>query len=187
MKWLRRMTAGLGILAIVPLASTLDAQVATTRKWWVDGAFGVTFPVGEYANATDPGVTFGTTVGYNFRPRWSVLGSFKLGLIQGQGGEGSDANIYSYFLKAAYNIGGPGSRWRILIPLGAGGATFDPEDFESKTYFALNSGLMFQWYFDPRLAFTFEGFVTLVFRGEDDIGGDTVWLIPLAAGMHVRF
>jgi hypothetical protein len=112
---------------------------------------------------------------------------FKLGLIKGQGGESSEVNIYSYFLKAAYGIGDLGSRLRILIPLGAGGATFAPKNVDSKTYFALNGGLMFHYYFEPRMAFTLEGLVTLVFRGENDVGGDTVWLVPLAAGMLVRF
>jgi hypothetical protein len=74
MKWLRRVTPTIGIMAILPLASGLDAQVATTRKVWIEGAFGATLPVGEYANATNPGVTFGTTVGYDLKPKWSVLG-----------------------------------------------------------------------------------------------------------------
>jgi hypothetical protein len=97
---------------------------------------------------------------------------------------------YGYFLKAAHNIGDPGSSLRILIPFG-GGVTFDPETAdsdgaESTTKFALNAGLMFQYYVSPQVALSANGMSTLVFGSVVENGGDTIWIIPLTAGVLVR-
>jgi hypothetical protein len=99
---------------------------------------------------------------------------------------------YGYSLKAVYDIGDPGSNLRILIPFGAGGVTFDPETTdsdgaESTTKFALNAGLMFQYYVSPQVAITANGMSTLVFGSVVENGGDTIWIIPLRAGLLGRF
>ena len=182
---LHRLLPVLGLVLAFGWASPGDAQIATERQWWVQGAVGVAFPTGTYANTTNPGVGFAAVAAYNFKPKWSALGAVNLALLKGE--LGPDTNIYTYFLKAAYDISDVGSQWRIMIPLGAGGATFAPKDADSKTYFALNSGLMFQYYFNPRWAVTLDGQATLVFAEETRLGSSTIWIFPIAAGMLVRF
>jgi len=175
------------LAATVLLVGQSSSSVAQTVEspWSVEVAGGIVFPTGAYANTANPGFGLAGTLGYTVNRNWTVLGNFNAGFLKGE--TGPDWNLYSYFLKLAYDTGESSAKWRILIPLGAGGVTFAPDsDASSKTYFALNSGLMFQYYLSPKLALAFDGLATLVFS-TNDLGSDTIWLFPLSAGLLFRF
>ncbi len=184
------MTTALLAALLLTLGFTQNAQAQRPDSpWLIHVAGGAYFPVGEYASTTNPGFGISADVGYQFNPRWYVLGTFNLGWLKGD--IGPDWRNYGYFLKAAYDSGNPNSSIRILIPFGAGAVTFDPETsgsdgVESTTKFALNAGLMFQYYFSPQVAISANGMSTLVFGNVAEIGGDTIWIIPLTAGVLLR-
>lgn len=184
-----KMTALLAAL-LLTLGFTQHVQAQRPDKpWLIQVAGGAYFPTGEFASTTNPGFGIKADVGYQFDSRWYVLGTLNLGWLKGD--LGPDWRNYGYFLKAAYDIGDPGSNIRILVPFGAGGVTFDPDTsgsdvIESTTKFALNAGLMFQYYFSPQVAISANGMSTLVFGDVVGLGGDTIWIIPLTAGVVVR-
>jgi hypothetical protein len=184
-----KVTALLAAL-VLTLGFAQDAHAQRRdNPWLIHVAGGAYFPVGEYANTANPGFGISADVGYQFNSRWYALGTFNLGWLKGD--LGPDMRNYGYFLKAAYDIGDPGSQIRILVPFGAGAVTFDPETsgsegVESTTKFALNAGLMFQYYVSPQVAISVNGMSTLVFGNVAGIGGDTIWIIPLTAGVLVR-
>ena len=166
---------------------TEAAAQSDTHRWSAQLSAGFVLPVGEFANTTNPGFGFAGTIGYSINSRWTLLGAFSGGSLKGT--PGPDWNIYSYLLKAALDTGEKRTHWRIMVPLGAGAVTFDPqsEAISTNTYFAVNSGLMFHYYFNPRMAVTLDALATLVFTSQTDLGTDYVWLFPFAAGFLVRF
>lgn len=186
MKRLLRRAPLPALVLLLGLSSNATAQ-ATERPWSIQFTGGIVLPTGEYATSTNPGLGLAGSVGYALTPDWSLLASFNAGFLEGD--LGPDWNIYTYFLKAAYDTGEGDTKWRILVPLGAGAVTFAPDSdaISSSTYLGLNSGLMFQYYLNPRLAFTFDGLVTFVFASKSEIGSDTLWLFPLGAGLLLRF
>jgi hypothetical protein len=177
------------LVAAFLLAAVLTTEAAAQtedHRLFAQLSAGVVLPVGEFANTTNAGFGFAGTIGYSLNPRWTLLGAFNGGYLKGT--PGPDWNIYSFLLKAAFETGEPGAKWRIMVPLGAGAVTFDPQSdaISTNTYFAVNSGLMFQYYVNPRLALTLDTLATLVFTSQTDLGTDYVWLFPLAAGLLVR-
>lgn len=155
--------------------------------WLVHVAGGVYFPTGDYATTTNPGFGIEADVGYYLAEKWLVMGTFNMGWLKGD--LGPDWTNYGYFLKAAYDIGDPGSKLRILVPVGAGGVTFNPDGdvLDSGNKFALNAGLMFHYYVGPKVAISVNGMSTLVFGSFFENGGDTTWIFPLTAGLLLRF
>ena len=180
----RTLVAAL-ILAVGP--TTEAAAQSDNHRWSAQLSAGVVLPVGKFANTTNPGFGFAGTIGYSLSSRWMLLGAFSVGSLNGT--PSPDWDIYSFLLKAAFDTGEQRTNWRILVPLGAGAVTFDPqsEAISKNTYFAAQSGLMFQYYFNPRLAVTLDALATLVFTSQNDLGTDYVWLFPFAAGLLVRF
>lgn len=178
------------LLALLVLALGYPSEAHAQKPqnpWLVHVAGGVYFPTGDYATTTNPGFGLETDIGYQLAPRWLVMATFNMGWLKGE--VGPDWTNYGYFLKGAYDVGDPGSKLRILIPLGAGGVTFSPDSdsLESTSKFALNSGLMFQYYVSPKFAISFNGMATLVFGSVFEDGGDITWVFPITAGLLFRF
>jgi hypothetical protein len=179
----------LGLLsAFLALCVSIDTYAQEPdHRWFAEGAAGVVVPTGEYAKSTSIGPGFAVSIGYTFAPRWIAMGSFTAGFLS-EGDIGPASNLYSYFLKAGYDIGDPDKKLSAYIPLGAGVVTFDPDSdvLRSKTHFALSSGLMFQYALDPRFALTLDALVTLAIVNEREFGSDAVWLFPLGVGLLFR-
>jgi len=172
---------------LISVGSITEATAQSdAHRWSTQLSAGLVLPGGKFATTTNPGFGFAGTIGYALNPKWTLLGAFNAGYLKGS--PGPDWNTYAYLLKAAYDTGKEGAKWRIMVPLGAGAVTFDPqsEAISANTYFAMNSGLMFRYYFNPRMAVTLDALATLVFTSQNDLGTDYVWLFPFAAGFLVR-
>jgi hypothetical protein len=172
---------------LVVASVTEAAAQADSHRWSVQLSAGMVFPIGKFANTTNPGFGFAGTLGYSISSRWTLLGAFNGGSLKGE--PSPDWNVYSYLIKAAFDTGEEGAKWRIMVPLGAGAVTFVPqsEAIPSYTYPAVNTGLMFQYHFNPRIAVTLDALATLALTSQNDLGTDFVWLFPFAAGFLVRF
>jgi len=173
------------LLVVGPV--TQAAAQADAHRWSIQASAGMVFPIGKFADTTNPGFGFAGSLGYSINSRWTLLAAFNGTSLKGE--PSPDWNVYSYLLKAAFDTSEEGARWRILVPLGAGAVTFDPqsEAIPSYTYPAVNTGLMFQYHFHPQIAVTFDALATLAFTSQNDLGTDFVWLLPLAAGILARF
>lgn len=135
----------------------------------------------------------------------------------GTGLESPDIDVYRYTGGVVGRLTPRESPWSVTANLGAGGVTYDSDEFEggavfnpatgertddfSQTYFSTTGGLKIGYDLSERLAVFAGGQAYLDFTDEDDTavfgtvvpaeadadGFDTAWSLPVQAGVKIRF
>lgn len=180
--------ATLSALMVLAVGVPSQAQAQRPdRPWFIHVAGGPYVRIWGYSTTTQPGFGFEVDLGRHLADKWLVLATFDMGWLNGD--DGINWTNYRYFLEAAYDIGDPRASLRILVPLGVGGVTFraDSDAFETTSRFAVNAGLMFQFYVSRRVAISLNGMSTVVFSGVFDESSHLTWIFPATVGMLLRF
>ncbi|HXE58335.1 MAG TPA: outer membrane beta-barrel protein [Gemmatimonadales bacterium] len=188
----RAPRAGPVCLALALLAALatapLGAQLPVERRFFVEGRGGAVVPTFDIADVVEVGPSFGATLGYQLAPNWVLMGEFDFGRHEDDLTGEVDINTLHYMGKVGYSFTGPRDRgWEALVNLGAGAVTFDVEEGETNTYFAVNAGGKVAYHFTPAVAVVVSPQGDIAFSDEDELTTDNSWVWPVTAGVRLRF
>lgn len=159
----------------------------------MDGGFGVGLPVGDLGDAFDPGVAGDLGVGVRLNPRISLRldgGAEFLSLeeeVPSFAGTTSDLTLWHYGATVGLDLVPPmRTPFRVTALLGGGGTTLEFRDADrTETYPSVNGGLRLGYQLDQNVRLFADGRARLAITDEDDIGTESVWSIPLTAGVEI--
>ena len=189
MRTLQNLLFTAGLLAAAPGA--LSAQEASP-KFWLEARGGSSVPTFDISDVVDAGPSFGAGIGYRITPRFSLMGDvdfgFHPGADLGPGIQGGDVNVYHFMAKAGYELLRPGSSpWSVVVNLGAGALSFNPDGGDAKTYPAINAGAKIGYQVSPRFTLLLSPQGDIAFKDEDLLGPTKAWVWPFTAGARINF
>ena len=190
MRAIRYSPTFLAALLLAGLASSAEAQVPQQRVT-LEARGGFNVPTFDISDAVDGGPSVGAGAGFQFSPRWWLLGDVDLGFHSGAdlpgGSTGPDVNVYHYMAKLGYSVvpETEASRWSVIVNAGAGAMTFDVDGGTSSTYPAINVGAKIGYRLSPRLSFVLSPQGDIAFSDEGDVGTTNSWVWPFTAGLRV--
>ena len=129
----RKLGAAL-VAALVMVALPLSAD-AQERVWNVDLQAGYELPVQDLADMTDPGPSFGLSLGRMVHKQVSIRVGGDVGLLSGENdipfvSEGPSMQLFRYYAEVEANIFDPQlTEWKMLLSAGGGGAILNSDDF----------------------------------------------------------
>lgn len=189
MRTLQQLLFAAGVLGAVPGALAAQEE---TPKFWLEARGGTSVPTFDISDGVDAGPSFGAGVGFRITPRFSVMGDVDFGFHPGAdlapGTPGADVNVYHFMAKAGYELLRPGSSpWSVVVNLGAGALSFNPDGADSKTYPAINAGAKIGYQVSPRFTLLLSPQGDIAFTDEDVLGTSNAWVWPFTAGLRVNF
>lgn len=128
----RKLGAAL-VAALVMVALPLSAN-AQERVWNVDLYGGYELPVQDLADMTDPGPSFGLSIGRMVHDQVSIRVGGDLALLAGEDevpfvGSFPDMQMFRYWADVEANIFDPNlTDWKMLLSAGVGGAILNSDD-----------------------------------------------------------
>lgn len=189
MSSVKRLVPVVGVL-LLTFTSTARAQRAFGL---VEGYGAYVLPAGSYTDIVDAGWAAGGLVGLAATPHLWLMGSFTSIWLSGQTDTTAMLDLpgwtnSAYFGMLGYDPVPPNMNGDMIMYVGAGGVTFDPDapDLESEAYFAVNAGVKFVFHFSRNAAGTLNLAGIVAFADESFVGG-TTWFFPLGAGLAIRF
>ena len=222
---IKHMKSTLGLVAILVASMLLLPTEATAQQWihnWsIDGEGGIAIPTEELAEVTDIGGTAGVRLSNQILPRlalridgdWALLSGNSFDNANAAAESGPDLNLWHYTAGVEAALIDPRSGWDLTWNVGAGGTTFDADDFTpvtnpltsetvssfTETYFTFNTGLRAGYEVTPNVNIYASGQWFLIFTDEEETaafsalsGGEvnafnSVSNLPITAGVKVKF
>ncbi len=192
MRAIRYSPTFLTALLLASLAAPAESQVPQQRVT-LEARGGVNVPTFDISDAVDAGPGVGVGAGFQFTPRWWLLGDVDLGFHSGAeltgGSTGADVNVYHYMAKVGYSVVSEtqASPWSVIVNAGAGAMTFAVDGGTSSTYPAINVGAKIGYRLSPRLSLVLSPQGDIAFSDEADVGTSNSWVWPFTAGLRVGF
>jgi len=186
---LQQLLFAAGVWGSAP--GVLAAQEATPG-FWLEARGGTSVPTFDISDAVETGPSFGGGFGLRIAPRFWLMGDVDLGFHSGAelvpGTSGADVNVYHFMAKAGYELLGAGaSPWSVVVNLGAGALSFNPDGADSKTYPAINAGAKIGYQVSPSITLLLSPQGDIAFTDEEVLGTSNAWVWPFTAGLRVNF
>jgi len=179
-----RTLLGLGMLLV---AAPVAAQDMSPRMF-VEGLAGAAVPTFDIADVAKTGGAVGAAVGYRLTPRWVLMGEFDYGMHKDKATESVDIKTLHYIGKVGYSLNGARDKgWEAIVNLGAGAVTFDVENADAMTYFAINAGAKLSYSFNPSFALVLSPQGDIAFTKESELSTTNAWVWPITAGLRITF
>jgi hypothetical protein len=178
----------IGVAVLGTLWAAQPGAAQTAPRVFAEGLVGGVVPTFDIAETVTSGAAFGGTLGVRTGPRWVLMGEFDYGMHEDEGRTDVDISTRHYIGKVGYSLTGARERgWEAIVNLGAGAVTFDVEDAESFTYFAINAGAKLSYSFNRRFALVLSPQGDIAFSDEAEVGTDNAWVWPITAGLRINF
>lgn len=203
------------VAALAILPARADAQVVRYSPifWSFEGNGGIAIPLGDLADVSSAGPSFGLAGAYFLNPRLALRAEGSMDLLGEADGVTIDPEliVWHYTGGIEYHISDPTQNLLFAFDLGFGGVTFDTNIFDtpgggqtnfSNTYLAANGGLKLGYNFwrhsstnVPMATIFIQGDFHLMFADEDDnaafaalagetSGFGTAYSVPITAGLR---
>lgn len=181
--WFPLVAAG-ALMVAAPLAAQAQGP-----KVLLEARGGAVVPTFDIADVAKTGASFGGTIGYQFSPKWALLGEFDYGMHKDKNTGLVDIKTTHLVAKLGYAVTPYRERgWNVMLNLGAGLVNFSVEGApESFTYPAINAGAKLAYNFNPSVAFVLSPQGDIAFSKESELGTSNAWVWPVTAGFRFNF
>lgn len=168
----------------------------------VEGRAGLAVPTGDLADTHDPGLAAGLGLGFDVGSRVVLTGEVEIGTYGGglvveepDLAVETDLSLWHVTGGVEFELLDPTMTYWTLAVHGGGGITaFDPDSGEGHTYGTAQGGLKLGYRFSPEASFVAGVRTYVLFVDEADfqdtgfvVGGDTIWTLPITAGLRLSF